>query len=110
MPYFPTGDSWSWAVNPPKLSTAPPTHFPRLPHDLPPRPAENYLPSSLQSPEYTIDSTPQASQPSTATQPPPRSHTLLSQRSQTRLDNFLIQNQNSQRNRRTMTAQTPPSD
>ena len=32
MPYFPTGESWTWAFAPVKRSIAPPTHVPRAVH------------------------------------------------------------------------------
>ena len=35
MPYFPTGEPWTWATSPPKLSTSPPTPRPVINHDLP---------------------------------------------------------------------------
>ena len=41
MPYFPTGESWTWASAPPKLSLAPPTHIPRIDHPLPNRPTDD---------------------------------------------------------------------
>lgn len=35
MPYFPTGETWTWAYTPPKLFTAAPVHQPRIePEDL----------------------------------------------------------------------------
>ena len=40
MPYFPTGDRWTWAKAPPKLSIAPPQHQPRRP-DANQRPLDN---------------------------------------------------------------------
>ncbi|KAF5386202.1 hypothetical protein D9615_002619 [Tricholomella constricta] len=39
MPYFPTGEAWTWAAAPPKLSKETPVHRPRVDH-APPAPTQ----------------------------------------------------------------------
>lgn len=89
MPYFPTGETWTWAVNPPKLSTSPPTHHPRIPHD-PPAPASNTHKPNDCSRNNTMGppAYPTASCPPSRQQAPSKSQTLPP-RSQSSLDNYL---------------------
>ncbi|KAF5376429.1 hypothetical protein D9615_008638 [Tricholomella constricta] len=39
MPFFPTGEAWTWTAAPTKLSNVTPIHRPRVEHGLPPKPA-----------------------------------------------------------------------
>ncbi|KAF5378885.1 hypothetical protein D9615_006982 [Tricholomella constricta] len=54
MPYFPTGEAWTWSPAPPKLSKATPAHQPRIDHALPRPPAPPTASQSTEAPPRPV--------------------------------------------------------